>query len=292
LDIYKNDVISILCPTRARPDNVKRLVESILSNAEKPELLEILFYVDKDDSTFPKEVEVWQGVTVFRGPKVWISNAHNYLYVQSKGSILFSAGDDMIFQTRGWDNLVREKFQQIPDGIGLVFGNDLGSHAGKIATHGFFHRNWVDVLGTWVQPGRGSLWDMWSTENARLLKRLFYLENLVIEHRHYRQSSTNVTFDNTYARIRTSNASFRPEKTYKKLARERRVDRILLAQQMSEPPVIELSYILSSLFVKNNKIIKNRELSLRLATLNNFQMILFFPSYILRKLLIVLGVKK
>lgn len=250
MNTYTDGFISILCPTRARPENVKRLVDSILSNTSKSDYVEILFYVDNDDSTFPVEVEVHQNVKVFRGPNIWISNAHNFLYVQSRGTILFSAGDDMIFQTQGWDSLVRKKFELIPDGIGLLFGNDLGTHSGKIATHGFFHRNWIDALGTWVQPGRGSLWDLWSTENAQILKRLFYLENLVIEHRHYRQSAADVSFDETYARIRTSNASFRPEKTYKKLSRERRHDRLLLGKFMSETPPIESNYVIAEYLVK------------------------------------------
>jgi len=292
LNTYTEGFISILCPTRGRPENVKRLVDSVLSTASRSDYLEILFYVDNDDPSFPEDLEIHENVKVFRGPNIWISNAHNFLYVQSRGSILFSAGDDMIFQTVGWDNIIREKFQQIPDGIGLVFGNDLGTHAGKIATHGFFHRNWVDALGTWVQPGRGSIWDMWSTENARLINRLFFLKDLVIEHRHYRQSSSEVSFDNTYARIRTSNASFRPEKTFKKLARERRIDRLLLAQRMSRPPRIEYTYLLSSLLIDNTKIKQNFELSLRIATLSNFQMMVFLPGYTLRRLRSFLGVFK
>ena len=288
----ENSVISILCPTRGRPSNVKRLVESILTSAEKPELLEILFYVDNDDATFPKEIAELREVTVFRGPNIWISNAHNYLYVHSQGSIIFSAGDDMIFQTNGWDSIVREKFRLIPDGIGLVFGDDLGTHAGKIATHGFFHRNWVDALGTWVQPGRGSLWDMWSTENATLLNRLFFVKELVIEHRHYRQSSTGVDFDSTYARIRTSNASFRPEVTYRKLSRERRIDRILLAQRMSDQPKVERSYFFSSLFLNNQRFKLNDELSRRIASLNNFEFISSMPVYIVRRLISKLRSKR
>ncbi len=280
MNTSENSVISILCPTRGRPSNVKRLVESILTSAKRPELLEILFYVDNDDATFPKEIAELRGVTVFRGPNIWISNAHNYLYVHSQGSIIFSAGDDMIFQTNGWDNIVREKFRLIPAGIGLVFGDDLGTHAGKIATHGFFHRNWVDALGTWVQPGRGSLWDMWSTENARLLNRLFFMENLIIEHRHYRQSASAVSFDDTYARIRTSNASFKPEITYRKLSRERRHDRLLLASVMTDTPPIEPNFVFSEILVKLFKSRMSEESKLRFRSLTNKELlyVLLFSS--------------
>ena len=274
-----------MCPTRGRPSNVKRLVESILNNAERPDLLEILFYVDNDDATFPCEIAELREVTVFRGPSIWISNAHNYLYVHSQGSIIFTAGDDMIFQTNGWDSIVREKFRLIPDGIGLVFGDDLGTHAGKIATHGFFHRNWVDALGTWVQPGRGSLWDMWSTENARILNRLFFIDNLIIEHRHYRQSASAVSFDETYSRIRTSNASFRPEITYRKLSRERRHDRLLLASYMSDTPPVESNFLFSEMLIRLFRFRMSDETKLRLASLTNSELIFGFLNWSSKKLL-------
>ena len=250
--------ISILCPTRERPDQVIRLIESLLDNAQMPEMLEILFYIDQDDETFPSMDRFGDAVRVFQGPRTWISNAHNFLYSYCQGEIIMTAADDMVFRTIGWDSAVYAAFDSVPDKIALVYGNDLGTHAGKIATHGFFHRKWVEALGTWVQPGRGSLWDLWSTENARKLGRLIYLDELIIEHVHYRQSKVNVEFDNTYSFVRSMNSSFRPEVTYKKLKRERRIDRILLSEKMESAPKRELNYLIGS-FV-TSYVLKNANL--------------------------------
>jgi glycosyl transferase/beta-hydroxylase protein BlmF len=162
----KGHKISILCPSRERPDQVIRLIESIFENALAPDTVEILFYIDHDDETFPNLNRFGQSTRVFRGPRTWISNAHNFLYSHCEGEIVMTAADDMVFRTLGWDSAVYAAFDSVPDKIALVYGNDLGTHAGKIATHGFFHREWIEALGTWVQPGRGSLWDLWSTENA------------------------------------------------------------------------------------------------------------------------------
>jgi glycosyl transferase/beta-hydroxylase protein BlmF len=256
--------ISILCPTRERPDQVIRLIGSILENARTPEAIEILFYVDQDDDTFPSIDRYSHSVKIFRGPRTWISNAHNFLYGHCKGEIVMTAADDMVFRTPSWDSVVCDAFESVPDKIAIVYGNDLGTHAGKIATHGFFHRNWIETLGTWVQPGRGSLWDLWATENARKLGRLVYLDTMVIEHVHYRQSQINVAFDNTYSYVRSMNSSFRPEVTYKKLKRERRIDRILLSEKMDSLPKLELNYIigsfLASTLLKNSNLEKQRRL--------------------------------
>jgi glycosyl transferase/beta-hydroxylase protein BlmF len=256
--------ISILCPTRERPEQVIRLIESILVNANNPELIEILFYIDQDDVTFPNLDRFGYTVRVFQGPRTWISNAQNFLYSHCHGEVIMTAADDMVFRTAGWDSVVSAAFESIPDKIALVYGNDLGTHAGKIATHGFFHRNWVETLGTWVQPGRGSLWDLWSTENARILERLIFLEDLIIEHVHYRQSRVGADFDNTYSFVRSMNSSFRPEITYKKLKRERRIDRILLSEKMKPAPKVEFNYLIGSIIctyvLKNSNLEKKRRI--------------------------------
>ena len=264
---YTPNLISILCPTRMRPKNVLKLVNSARSMAEKPELLEFLFYVDNDDQTFPPISDV----KLIQGPRVWISNAHNALYTNATGEILMTAGDDMEFLTKNWDTEVKNKFMSIPDKIGLVFGNDLGSHAGKIAVHGFFHQNWINTLGTWVQPGRGSLWDFWSSEVAQKLDRFYYLPHVHIKHIHYRQGSKEATFDSTYKYVYLNNSSFDPQKTYRLLERERRIDRILLAEVMSPNPPLETNYLIASFLasiLKNKISLRNKR---KLLILNNVQ---------------------
>ena len=240
---FKVGRISILCPTRDRPGNVEKLVNSAREMASKPDSLEFLFYVDLDDDSFPS----LENVKVVRGPRVWISNAQNFLFLHATGEILMTAGDDMEFLTTGWDDLVRDTFAGIPDRIALVFGNDLATHSGQIAVHGFFHRRWVDVLGTWVQPGRGSLWDLWSSDVAKKLDRFIYLEDLQIKHIHYRQGAKEAAFDATYQYVYSNNSAFDPMKTYKLLKRERRIDAILLSEQMETGLPLDREYFFSSL---------------------------------------------
>jgi hypothetical protein len=242
--------------------------------------VELLFYVDEDDETFPELRASRIIVKKFVGPRVWISNAQNFLAMNATGEILMTAGDDMVFKTFEWDHIVSQKFMNIEDKIGLVFGNDLGTHAGTIATHGFFHKTWFQALGTWVQPGRGSLWDLWSTENARILGRLFYIESLVIEHLHFRQSHEVLNFDKTYEYAGKLNASFRPIETYNKMKRERRIDRLILRNYMKDKPPIEPNYLIAETLVKS--LLKNKSLveKTRVLTLTNFSLLLL----ILRKL--------
>jgi hypothetical protein len=176
--------ISILCPTRGRPDNVKRLVESAMVNAHRPDLLEFVFYVDDDDPTAEQVDLLGDLIKVVRGPRIVLSACWNECYAVATGGILMQCGDDIVFRTARWDKMVRGQFEAYPDRIVLVHGED-GIQGKRVATHGFIHRTWVQVVGYFVPPLFASDYnDMWLTEVADQLGRRVYLSHLYTEHMH------------------------------------------------------------------------------------------------------------
>lgn len=260
---------SILCPSRKRPESLQRLFESILFTTNSLESIEVLVYLDDDDQlTQPAEFKEFQFVKFFRGRRVWMSLAQNILYAQSHGSIIMACADDFVFRTRDWDKEVERVFEEKRDNFWLVYGNDLGKHAGKIPTHFFIHREWPEKLGYWVNPGRASLWDLWVYEIASELKRVSYLEKVVFEHLNFRQSTSKEVFvDETTIEITKAHTSFRPKDSYKLLERERRIDTILLAEEIGiSTPWIRryfLGEVVSRMpFVKLDKNTKQRVKSL------------------------------
>ncbi len=266
-------MISILTPTRGRPENVRRLVSSVLSTAEQPSDVELLFYVDLDDETFPKDV-LSNRVRVIRGPRMWLSILQNVLYSSSSGEIIMYAGDDLVFKTFGWDTKVRSIFESSDDKLFLVYPNDDATHGESMAIHGFLHRNWIDTIGCWVAPGRGSLYDLWHTDVARKLGRLRYLDDVVIAHVHYRQGSGQAVFDETYRVVSAATRSWVPMVTYRKLKRERRIDYILLSEKIKDPLKTDYNYVIAEWLLKNKTkfglgSIDDR----RIRTLGNFEIV-------------------
>ena len=282
-NVYQIGMISILCPTRGRRAGVIRLIESALKTAKYHNKIELLFYVDQDDDTLDEiDLSTYPcDIRIFKGPRVWISNAQNFLYFYARGEILMTAADDMEFLTDNWDEIIRNEFNRIPDKIALVFGNDLASHSGVIAVHGFFHQHWVHILGTWVQPGRGSLWDLWSTEIARKIDRLIYIENLHIQHIHYRQGEASAIFDKTYKHVYQSNSAFRPEISYKLQSRERRIDTILLAEATGNKITFEFNYFLGTLLSKHAQTHTDRR---RLMSSTNVEIFCIIYRFLIKKI--------
>ena len=114
-------MISLLCPTRNRPDNVLLLMKSARETAEGE--LEFVFYTD-DDAPLPQEVTSQPGVVTICGPRIVLSAMWNRCAEEAYGDILMQAADDIRFRTPRWDSAVKMVFGKCPDKILLVHGED------------------------------------------------------------------------------------------------------------------------------------------------------------------------
>lgn len=176
--------ISILCPTRGRPASVRRLIESVRDTAAGE--VELIFYCDDDDPYFEATLAAGDGEACqfLLGPRVVLSECWNVCSKHAKADVLMHCGDDIVFRTTGWDDLILAEFAKVPDRILLVHGDD-GIQAGHVATHGFLHRRWMETVGYFVPPIFASDWnDMWLTEVANALGRRVYLPHVYTEHMH------------------------------------------------------------------------------------------------------------
>lgn len=180
-------LISVLVPSRGRIIAFDRMVSSALAMATYPRQIEVIARLDSDDDEdydlrWPRD---WN-LRFVKGDRILLSEAWNEAYRASSGEILMHAGDDIEFKTPGWDAMVRNQFAQIPDRIGLVYGDDLSTNFPDLATHGFLHRRWVETVGYFLPPLFSCDWnDVWISEVAEKIGRLFPLPGMVIEHQHH-----------------------------------------------------------------------------------------------------------
>lgn len=168
-------MISILCPSRGRPELAKRMIESALKTASHP--IEIILYLNDDDAKLNEYKELISSKYYRIGPDRSPGYSWNKLAEECKGDILFLMGDDATFETPGWDNIVVEAFNRFPDKIACVYPVVPGLK--KVNNpHFCVHRNWVNTLGYFVPP---HFWhwyvDTWTRDLAKKLDRYVCLEN-------------------------------------------------------------------------------------------------------------------
>jgi glycosyl transferase/beta-hydroxylase protein BlmF len=194
-------MISLLLPTRKRPDNLKRFYESAMEMADKPTSIEVIVYVDDDDDNYNFSLP---RLRYIRGPRIVLSEMWNKCYELAVGPIYGHMGDDIIFRNKGWDSQVKNAINQYEDKIVFVHGDDLSNvHGPNFGTHGFIHKNWTDTVGYFVPPYFSSDYnDTWLNDIANAIGRRTYIPELKTEHMHYifGKSEKDITHEERLAR--------------------------------------------------------------------------------------------
>ena len=177
-------MISILVPSRGRPKQLAEMIVSAYNTATYQRRIEFVVRLDDDDPanyTFPITVPA----ILVLGQRGLLSEMWNECYDHATGEIVMHGGDDIEFQTPGWDQMVRDAFAASEDKILLVQGDDLSPNREALATHGFVHRRWVETVGYFLPPLFSCDWnDVWLTEVADMIGRRVILD-FITEHQHY-----------------------------------------------------------------------------------------------------------
>lgn len=117
-------LISLIVPTRGRPAQLRRMLDSLARTAYHPERIEVVLVVDADDpaslARHPRltvrHVVVPAGLTM--------GALNNAGYGASVGAYVMLLNDDVIARTPGWDATVLACFSRFPDPFVLLHVND------------------------------------------------------------------------------------------------------------------------------------------------------------------------
>ena len=196
--------ISLLLPTRGRPQLLQRLFESLNSTTAALDRLEVVLYIDEDDAptqgvTHPSLCLV----TLIKPPKEKMGRMNQLCYEASRGRYVMLMNDDVIFRTQGWDRRILESFAKFPDDIALVYGNDL--YQGKaLPTIPVLSRQFCELMGgvcprsyqnTYIDL---HLFDLFKKLGKLGYSRLAYHDDLVFEHLHHETGKSSL--DATYVK--------------------------------------------------------------------------------------------
>ena len=148
--------ISILLPTRERPELVTKSIVSLLGNAKDPTRIEVLIAIDDDDIVsqhFFKSNAWYDVANAFPGTQFDVFQTQRYGYLglfryvnflakQSTGDFLMFWNDDATMLTEDWDKSIDAN----KDYFGLLRMPCI-NHQHPFALFPIIPRKWVDLFG-------------------------------------------------------------------------------------------------------------------------------------------------
>lgn len=222
---------SILCPTRERPERIKKLLFSIVKTVKDYSNIEILFRVDTDDKTVLQLLDIIKDnwpfeIKLIIKPNTFPTMAWNELFLLSAGDILGIWDDDCIFYERDWMKDFEEEFSFFPNRLGLVYCDEGIQHE-KLASFPFISKSFADILG-YTYPGRFIVGyeDIWLHQLAVELKRIRYIPKKLFLHEHI---TKNISLeDATYKEAENKRKQINMKEYYKSLSPTLKLEKIFI----------------------------------------------------------------
>ncbi|MEI7938389.1 MAG: hypothetical protein WCK27_16990 [Verrucomicrobiota bacterium] len=171
--------VTVLIVTRARPKMLAEVFASLATSTTRKDCAAIWLYVDEDDRVTRDAI----AANEFPDPGLpvhWhighrtgnVAEAYELMLREPAciSDYYINSVDDARFDTPGWDEIIRIKFREFPDGFLMGFAHDPMST--DSATYLIYSRKWVDTLGG-VFPLYFPHWypDTWVDHVARMAGR-------------------------------------------------------------------------------------------------------------------------
>ena len=214
--------ISLLLPSRGRPVQLKRLFDSIREQTYDLDNIEIFLYLDEDDAKNYSELDESLNIKKIVGPRMTMGAYNTACLKQSKNDVIILLNDDMVIRTKGWDKAILDMHNSIDDGIYLAHINDLYKRK-KFCTIPILSRKTANLLlDPYPERYKGAFLDVHLFDIFKRLaktgyERIYYLDNVVFEHMHFRLGKAEV--DETYL----NRDRFGDDDTFISLAEMRRI---------------------------------------------------------------------
>lgn len=203
--------ISIIIPSRNRPEQLRRLLHSLRASTRDPGDIEILLAIDNDEPEYEDYVMIANQPKFCDFRMIVVNRTecfpeyYNELARLSKGKILWVLNDDCLVDKKDWDTIVRweaEEFAEVQSHN--IWYGDVGdttrnyNNNGQYSCFPMMSREAFNVLGYFFNPQIIA----WGTD--KYLKHVFEqagagiinLTDIVVEHAHVQDDETHTVLIN------------------------------------------------------------------------------------------------
>ena len=171
--------ISMLLATRGRPELLAESLETLKAHTAQKDKTVLWAYVDEDDDVTRRAIDAGKmpdpGFTIHWhiGPRTpGLGETHQAMWNASAraSEVYMISSDKANFETPGWDDVIRARFAQYPDGVLLAYAHD--PNTADQATYPILGWGWLNAVGYFF-PGYFPFWfdDKWVDEIGRMADR-------------------------------------------------------------------------------------------------------------------------
>lgn len=167
-------MISVLIPSRGRPERLARSLKSLRENAEGHEV-RFIVRLDEDDAHLYSDVSA----DVIVGPANGygrLNECYNEMAAAAPGGWLWLWNDDCVVKTRGWDRIIEEQERRVVTVLNPGATTLVGIFSAYFPV---IPKRWVDLVGHWSLHTCN---DSWVESIGRRLRRMVDLPQIVVEH--------------------------------------------------------------------------------------------------------------
>ncbi len=189
--------IALICPTRGRPAQFKRMVESAFRTAENPDNIWIYFFTAECDPATNDYLKL-ERCTHFIGPDWSSVMASNYMASSepvSDKDLLMVCADDCVFSTPHWDKALLDAYDGKPHVYSLLDSRDPDGTPHPVIT-----REYIKAMGYFMPPIFLHWYgDSWTAKIAKANNCFTHLKDYLLIHD---KPSDTGEGDETHKRIR------------------------------------------------------------------------------------------
>jgi len=174
-------MISIICPTRARPAMFQRLLDSLEDTTDNLGGVEVITYFDQDDgATLSAGIKSACAIYAVVGPQLRTAPRMNRMARLANGPVIFTMNDDVTFNTPHWDTILHSKLPA--DGIHCAYPSDGYNDA---CSFPIVSKRWIEAVGYYHYPHLiHNFCDAWICDIGNRVGRSFQIPEIVCEHHH------------------------------------------------------------------------------------------------------------
>jgi hypothetical protein len=203
-----NQKILFKLPSRTRPKRVFEVLDATLENISDKENYEFLLTLDEDDQSM-NNYNTIQKLNSYKNMNYVFGSSNSKIEAVNRDvkefekdwDILVLLSDDMVPIYKGFDNVIREKYDEFfPNLDGVTWFND-GFQKSRINTLCILGKTYYDRFGYIYHPSYKSLYcDNEFTIVANKLGKQKYFDKVLIEHRHFSIGNNRERYDQLYVR--------------------------------------------------------------------------------------------